>query len=132
MAEVAPYMLKADLGAVNSKTVTVNSRYWVSLPEEVRNVMQEVAIIYRDHVANIAMNRAQESLDGYVKAGGTIIEMSAADRKAWADSMPDIAAEWATQLDDVGEPGSIMLRSYLDKLKADGQVPVRDWTAGLK
>lgn len=132
MAEVAPYMLKADLGAVNSKTVTVNAKYWVKLPEEVRTAMQEVAILYRDHVAGIAMNRAQASLDAYVAAGGTIIEMSVADRKAWADSMPDIAAEWAKQLDDAGEPGSIMLRTYLDKLKADGQIPVRDWTAGLK
>lgn len=132
IAEVAPYMLKADLGAVNSKTVTVNAKYWVKLPEEVRNAMQAVAITYRDHVANIAMNRAQASRDAYVAAGGTIIEMTPTDRKAWADSMPDIASEWAKQLDAKGEPGSIMLRAYLDKLAADGQTPVRDWTAGLK
>lgn len=131
MAEVAPYMLKADLGAVNSKTVTVNAKYWVKLPEEVRNAMQAVAITFRDHVANIAMNRAQASRDAYVAAGGTIIEMTPADRKAWADSMPNIASEWAKQLDAKGEPGSIMLRAYLGKLAADGQTPVRDWASGL-
>ena len=31
IAEVAPYMLRADLGAVNSKTVTVNKDYWDKL-----------------------------------------------------------------------------------------------------
>ena len=36
IAEVAPYMLKADLGAVNSKTITVNKDYWDKLPDEVK------------------------------------------------------------------------------------------------
>ena len=55
IAEVAPYMLKADLGAVNSKTVTVNKKVWKKLPDEVKGVLREVAIAYRDHVAQTAM-----------------------------------------------------------------------------
>ncbi len=43
IAEVAPYMLSADLGAVNTKTVTVNKDYWDRLPDEVKDVLQEVA-----------------------------------------------------------------------------------------
>lgn len=58
LVEVAPYMLRADLGAVNSKTITVNKDYWEGLPEEVQGVLQEVAVAYRDHVAGIAMDRA--------------------------------------------------------------------------
>ncbi|MCH2077989.1 MAG: C4-dicarboxylate TRAP transporter substrate-binding protein [Rhodobacteraceae bacterium] len=61
ISEVAPYMLRADLGAVNSKTITVNADYWVKLPEEVQGVLQEVAIAYRDHVAGIVMDRAEAS-----------------------------------------------------------------------
>ncbi|MEL7087654.1 MAG: C4-dicarboxylate TRAP transporter substrate-binding protein, partial [Planctomycetota bacterium] len=57
IAEVAPYMLRADLGAVNSKTITVNADYWSGLPDEVKTVLQAVAIDYRDHVAGIAMDR---------------------------------------------------------------------------
>ena len=95
IAEVAPYMLRADLGAVNSKTVTVNKDYWDKLPAEVQDVLKEVAVEYRDHVAGIAMDRAEASRQAYVDAGGTIVEMSAADREAWAKSMPDIAGEWA-------------------------------------
>ena len=34
IAEVAPYMLRADLGAVNSKTITVNKDFWEKLPAE--------------------------------------------------------------------------------------------------
>jgi TRAP-type C4-dicarboxylate transport system substrate-binding protein len=131
MAEVAPYMLRADLGAVNSKTVTVNANYWKKLPQEVKDVLNEVAVLYRDHVAGVAMDRAAESVAAYVAAGGEVVELSDADRAAWANSMPNIAAEWAADLDSKGQPGTEMLKAYLAKLKAAGYTPARDWAAGL-
>jgi len=131
IAEVAPYMLKADLGAVNSKTVTVNADYWNKLPEEVQGVLQEVAVAYRDHVASVAMDRAEESLAAYVEAGGTVVEVSAEDRAAWANAMPNIAVEWARGLDEKGEPGSDMLKAYLGKLAEAGFTPTRDWASEL-
>ncbi len=131
IAEVAPYMLKADLGAVNSKTVTVNADYWKKLPDEVKTVLTEVAVEYRDHVASVAMDRATESREAYIEAGGTVVEVSAEDRKAWADAMPNIAAEWAKNLDDKGEPGTDMLKAYLGKLAEAGFTPTRDWASDL-
>lgn len=128
IAEVAPYMIRADLGAVNSKTITVNKQYWDGLPDEVKDVLQEVAVLYRDHVAGIAMDRAQASRDAYVAGGGTIVEMDPAEREAWAMAMPNIAQEWAAGLDAKGEPGSEMLNAYLGKLEAAGYTGVRDWT----
>src|SRR5690606_34783767 len=47
MAEVAPNMLKADIGSVNTKVLTVNADVWAKLPEDVRKVLKEVAIEYR-------------------------------------------------------------------------------------
>ena len=129
IAEVAPYMLRADLGAVNSKTITVNQDYWDGLPDEVKGVLQQVAVAYRDHVAGIAMDRAQASRDAYIAAGGTIVEMDPAERIAWASGMPNIAVEWATGLNDSGQPGTDMLNAYMGKLKAAGFEPVRDWAA---
>ncbi|RLK07949.1 C4-dicarboxylate TRAP transporter substrate-binding protein [Ruegeria conchae] len=129
IAEVAPYMLKADLGAVNSKTITVNADYWASLPDEVKDVLKAVAIDYRDHVAGIAMDRAAASRDAYVEAGGTIVEVSDEDRAAWANAMPNVAQEWAATLNDKGEQGTEMLAAYLGKLQDAGFTGVRDWTA---
>lgn len=131
IAEVAPYMLKADLGAVNSKTVTVNKDVWAKLPDEVKAVLQKVAVEYRDHVASTAMDRAASSLEAYKKGGGTVVELSAEAREAWAKAMPNIAVDWAKKLDEAGAPGSDMLKAYTDKLKAAGLTPVRDWAAEL-
>jgi len=129
IAEVAPYMLRADLGAVNSKTITVNKDYWDKLPTEVQDALKEVAVAYRDHVAGLAMDRAAASRDAYVAAGGTVVEMDPAEREAWAKAMPNIALEWAAGLDAKGEPGTDMLKAYLAKLEAAGYTGVRDWTA---
>lgn len=131
IAEVAPYMLKADLGAVNSKTVTVNKDYWDGLPDEVKEVLQKVAVEYRDHVAETAMGIAEASLQAYVDGGGTVVEMSQDERVAWANSMPNIAVDWAQKLDETGAPGSDMLQAYIGKLKDAGFDPVRDWASEL-
>lgn len=129
IVEVAPYMLGVDLGSVNTKTVTVNQDYWDSLPTEVQDVLKEVAVLYRDHVAGIAMDRAQASRDAFVAAGGTIVDASADDRAAWAASMPNIAAELVETLEGKGEPGREILDAYLAKLEAAGYTGLRDWTA---
>jgi len=129
IAEVAPHMLKADLGAVNSKTLTVNADYWKKLPEEVQGVLQEVALGYRDHIASLAMDRAAASVDAYEESGGTVVEIDPAERKAWAVAMPNIAKEWASKLDDSGAPGTDMLNAYLAKLRDAGFEATRDWAA---
>ncbi|MEO0999151.1 MAG: C4-dicarboxylate TRAP transporter substrate-binding protein [Pseudomonadota bacterium] len=131
IVEVAPYMLEADIGAVNSKTVTVNADVWETLPEEIRVILREVAVEYRDHIASVAMDRAAESRTAFLENGGTIVPLSDAGRTAWANSMPNIAAEWAASLDAAGKPGSEMLRVYMGKLRDAGQVPARDWAAEL-
>ncbi len=77
------------------------------------------------------MDRAAESLDAYKAGGGTVVEMSAEARQAWADSMPNIAVDWAKKLDSTGAPGSDMLKAYIGKLKDAGFTPLRDWAAEL-
>ncbi|TDL89127.1 C4-dicarboxylate TRAP transporter substrate-binding protein [Meridianimarinicoccus aquatilis] len=128
IAEVAPYMVRTDFGSVNSKTVTVNADYWNKLPDSVKDVMKAVAIDYRDHLAEITMDVASKAEADYVASGGTVTDVSAEERAAWAEAMPNIAQEWVTIQNDNGEDGTAMLASYLGKLEAAGFVGVRDWT----
>lgn len=131
IVEVAPHMLQADLGAVNSKTVTINKDVWDRLPEAVQNVLRQVSLSYRDHVASVAMDRAAASLEAFKAAGGEVTVMDADERTAWANAMPNIAIEWARGLDEAGKPGSEMLQAYIDKLRDAGFSPARDWAAEL-
>jgi C4-dicarboxylate-binding protein DctP len=125
--EVAPHMLSADIGTVNSKAITANAETWASLPDEVKGVIQAVAYDYRDHVAEVAAAGGGKSVQAFQDAGGKVVELSAEARQAWADSMPNLAKEWAADMDGKGLPGSAILSTYMDALRAAGETPVRAW-----
>lgn len=127
LVEVAPNMLKADLGAVNTKVVTANAETWKRLPDEVKKVIQDVAVAYRDRLAQVAAAKGKESEQDFTKAGGTITVMSDQQRMAWVKGMPNLAKEWAASMDSKGKPGSKILASYMDTLRATGAKPLRNW-----
>ena len=127
--EVAPYMLRANLGAVNSKTLTVNRAFWDTLDEGTQEVLREAGIAYRDRLAEVAMGRAAASEAAFIEAGGTIVDLAQEERQAWAEAMPNLAAEWASGLDEAGKDGTGMLEAYLAKLIDGGETPSRNWAA---
>jgi len=127
LAEVAPYMMKADIGSMNSKVVTVNADTWKRLPPEVQKVLQDVTIAYRDHLAKLAAGIGDKSLETYKKAGGKVFVLSRADRAKWAQAIPNIAKEWAADLDKEGLQGSEMLAYYMDKMRGSDQPIERQW-----
>ena len=127
IVEVAPHMLKADLGPVNSKAVTVNADVWNQWPDEVKQVFKEAAIAYRDHTARVAVEEGATSLTAYREQGGTIVEISTASREEWVRTMPNIAKGWAEGLEEDGIPGREILKAYMDIMRANNQPIVRHW-----
>lgn len=127
MYEVAPYMLKADLGSVNSKAITVNSNVWKKLPGEVRKVLAASAIAYREHTTAKALDVAAASYAAFDAKGGKTHVMSQAERVKWAKTMPNVAKGWAASLDKKGQPGRKVLVSYMDTMRAAGQPILRQW-----
>lgn len=127
MAEVAPNMLKADIGAVNTKVLTVNADVWAKLPPEVKKILQDVAIEYRDLLAKIAAEEGMESVAAYKKAGGVVHELAKAERTKWAKDLPNIAQQWASGLDKEGAQGTEMLKYYMDAMRAGKQPIERQW-----
>ena len=125
--EVAPYMSKSQIGTVNSKAITMNADSWNKLPKDVQVVIQETAIDYRDHVAKVVMERAAKAYGNFASQGGTVTEMPQAEREKWANTMPNIAKDWAAKLDEKGQPGSAVLQAYMDTMRANQQPVIRDW-----
>jgi len=127
LVEGAKYMLKADIGTANSKALTMNLDAYNRLPKSVRDVIHAVAYDYRDYTAKKAMDDAAKAFENFKKKGGTIIQMSDAARKSWANSMPNIGKEWAADLDKKGLPGTKMLSAYMTKMRAANQPIIRQW-----
>ena len=125
--EVAPYMLKADLGAACSKSITVNANSWKKLPAEVQQALKSNAIGYRDQMSSQALARGKGALAKFEKAGGKVRVLSADERTAWAKSMPNVAKEWAESLEAKGIPGKKILATYMDRMRAANQPIMRQW-----
>lgn len=127
MAEVAPNMLRANIGSVNTKVLTANADSWKKLPDEVKAVLQSVAYAYRDRLAKIATEEGASSVADYVKAGGKVTDLPAAERSKWAKELPNLAKEWAAGLDKDGAQGTEMLKYYMDAMRAAKQPIERQW-----
>lgn len=127
LAEVAPFMMQAQIGTMNSKVVTVHANTWKRLPPEVQKVLRDVAIEYRDRLAKLAADIGDESIAAYKQAGGKVYALPAAERTRWARSLPNLAKEWAEGLDKEGLQGTEMLRYYMDRMRAANQPIERQW-----
>ena len=125
--EVAPYLLDIQFGGATSKAIVVNDKTWQRLPEEIQQVLAEVADDYRDELARVTDEIAAKSRVEFVEQGGTIIPVSEADRRAWAQRLPDLAGAWVESMNKKGLPGKEILDSYM-KVMRDNQQPImHDW-----
>lgn len=125
--EVAPYMVDVRLGAVATKAITVNQRTWDRLPDEVRQVLRETAADYRDELARETDRRAAASRIRYLDEGGSILVLSDEQRRQWAMGLPNVAKDWADDMEERGLPGNAILRDYMDVMRANDQPIMRHW-----
>ncbi|MCF8476747.1 MAG: C4-dicarboxylate TRAP transporter substrate-binding protein [Pseudolabrys sp.] len=128
IAEVAPNYLETDFGTGVNKSLTINTEVWKGLPAPVQKVLKETARDYRDKVAQAALDKAAASIKKFKAMGGKIVKLSEADKKKWADSMPNIAQDLAKDVEEKqGYPAMKILAAYMDALRAGGAKPARDW-----
>jgi C4-dicarboxylate-binding protein DctP len=127
IVEVAPYMLKADIGTMNSKSITMNADSWKRLPKAVQKTIKEVAVAYRDYTTAEVMKKAGASLAAFKKRGGKVVVMTPEQRMHWAKTMPNVAKDWTAELEKRGIPGRAVLKAYMDKMRAANQPILRHW-----
>ncbi|MFT5182819.1 MAG: hypothetical protein ACI8S3_002712, partial [Alphaproteobacteria bacterium] len=48
-------------------------------------------------------------------------------RQKWADTMPNVAKDWVDSLEKKGLPGKVVLKSYMDTMRANNQPILRQW-----
>jgi hypothetical protein len=65
-----------------------------------------------------------------MRQGATFIGFPAEDRKRWATSLPNLAKAWAQRLESQDLPGTKLLDTYMNELRAlpsSGEFMVRQW-----
>ena len=63
----------------------------------------------------------------YIEEGGKILVLSDAQRRQWAMGLPNIAKDWAQDMEERGLPGDAILKDYMDIMRANDQPIMRQW-----
>ncbi len=133
--EVAPYVTKVQMGTAFSGAIAANKDSWDALPAEVQEAMIKAGAHYTEAHGKDLLERPVAVLQKIIEAGATqdppvtVTEMAEDQRTAWVNVLPDLAGDWARDMDAKGMPGTAVLTAYMAGLKARGETPVRDWSA---
>jgi len=79
-------------------------------------------------MAQAALDLADVSIKKFKAAGGKVRSLTEAEKKHWADTMPNIAMDLAKDVEKRdGYPATKILSAYMNALRAAGEKPIRNW-----
>ena len=125
--EVAPIITKVGIGSQIASNLTINKDKWESLPEEVRQVIDEVSAVWQDAAKERGRNDATKSMATATAGGATVSELPREEVVKLANAIPNIAKEWAKSMDDKGLPGTKLLETYMQTWRDRGVEHARAW-----
>lgn len=123
--EPGPYYTLIGFGSMTWHGLTINQQTYDSLPDDVREILLEVAADYEEQTGIV--NAAEyDRLVAELRDLITVSEIDPEVRKAWARSLADWPQSMADELEDQGLPAKQVLNLVLDKAEERGyEWPVR-------
>ena len=123
--EVGKYYTEIGFGSITWHGLTVNNRFWKSLPEEVRPIFQEVA--HRYEIQTGVFNKKGYEKDmAWLREHITVNELPEAVRVEWANKLAHWPQMVANELEAKGYPAKAILNATLDAAEKHGyKWPVR-------
>lgn len=127
--EAAPYVTKADFGAVYTDVIIVNKDSMRRLPKEIQKIMRDVAKEWEAKGDAAVEAKAKWSFEGAQKTfkDAKFYVLPDEERKKWANAMPNVAKQWVERMKKKGLPGEQALKIYMDSLRAQGAKCMREW-----
>jgi TRAP-type C4-dicarboxylate transport system substrate-binding protein len=125
--EVAPSICMVNFGAQFAGGLSINKDVFESFPPYMQKIFIDVGKGYNEKLAEAQAARAKKAMETMEQGGAKVVYLSDAERKRWADKLPNVPMEWAESMEAKGLPGKAMLQGYLDGLRARGVKLVRDW-----
>lgn len=122
--EVAPYIIKVDMGAVISGALAINRDTWNKLPPEMKVLLRMLGREYAQKQTDMVAARAKAAFAILEKQGAKISELPQAERAKWVNALPNIAGDWVKRN---GPAAKVVLKTLMDGVRKRGGHPVRDW-----
>jgi len=128
LCEPAPFAFDASLGGVNGFTLNYNTDVWDSLPQEVKDAAQAATGAWVTENVKRVNDGAKSGLARCEAEFGTKVTVASdAERNAWAAALPPLGKQWAAQRNAAGQPGTEILKAWMDAMRAADQPIARHW-----
>ncbi|PHP65113.1 C4-dicarboxylate ABC transporter permease [Zhengella mangrovi] len=128
LAEQAKYITKVHFGAQYAGALVAKKSWYDDQPKEVQDAIRAGVDAYAKAYRSGLDARVAGAYKALEAAGGEVSEMSEAERKRWADTLPNIAMDWAKAQDAAGLAGTEVLKAFMAKQEAAGETLIRDWS----
>jgi TRAP-type transport system periplasmic protein len=125
--EAAPYVAKVGFGAQYSVALTMNKDTFRKLPADVQKIMLEVGEEWGTRGDQLYMTAGDAGYKALPSFNAHLYVFPESERKKWADAMPNIALEWAANMERQRMPGNKALEALMAQARSAGIKPVRDW-----
>lgn len=125
--EVAPNICMVNFGSQFAGGISINKDVFESFPSKVQDIFLDVGKIYTKKLADAQTARANKAMAMMKNSGAKVIYLSQAERKRWANKLPNVPMQWAVGMEKKGLPGKAILKGYLDGLRKRDVKLVRDW-----
>jgi len=126
--EAAPYITKVGFGGGITGALTMNKNTFDKLPPELQKMFleigQEYGVLVAQRVSGFHTATFTKILPG---AGAKVSTLPIEEQKKWATALPDLAGEWVAQMKAKGLPGELVMKTYMESVRAAGETPVRNW-----
>ena len=129
--EVGKYVTVVDMGGPISGALTMNKDTWNSLPAYMQDIFTKLGKEYAQVQSGIVAKNAEKFLGLMAKQGAVVSTLPAAERRKWAQGMPNVAGEWVKANEAKGVPAAQVLRAFMGGIRARGGKPARDWDKEL-
>ena len=120
--EVAPYVTVVDLGSPPGAALTINLNTWNKLPPEVKKIIAESAETLSSQGSQELAGDREKIRAALKNMGAQVSILPEAERKRWADALPNTAKMKADEADAKGLPGSALIKRYMEMQEEAGYV----------
>jgi TRAP-type C4-dicarboxylate transport system substrate-binding protein len=121
-----------DMGSAMPTMLTVNMDFWKKLPQDLQDLMLQVAEEATQRNADLILARREAAIAGFKAAGVTMHEMPFEERVKWSKALPDIPAEWIKEMEGKKLAGRQVMVHYLKLLEELGHNFPRQWAADYR
>ena len=129
--EVAPFFIEIDALVAIPFDLIMNLKKFDQLSPDIQKILLETGMeVERVMATEMVPGATKKVLAEWKKQGVTLIKFPAQERAKWAQLMPDIPAEWASEVSKLGLPGWEIIQRYQEICEELGYTWPRKW--GIK